>query len=146
MVKFAKSPGRLPHYVFFGLFRRKEICLLLIIQSFRSKGWKTFLFVIYGLGLGVCRCSPTFLFSFIDWLGSKWGQIMFFVLFFPHLVEPFGGWYILPVYFGTLFWCFLLVYSFFYLWKTQKQEQWDLIKKKKEEQWEIRWKNIVLFG
>ena len=38
---------------------------------------------------------------------------MFFILSLPHLVEPFGGWCILNVYFETLFWHFLLIYSLF---------------------------------
>ena len=45
---------------------------------------------------------------------------MFFILSLPHLVEPFGGWCILHVYFETLFWHFLLIYSLFLHIKKKK--------------------------
>ena len=53
-------------------------------------------------------CPNSFV-SFIDWLDSKKGHVMFFVSSLSLLDGPLGFCYILPIYLGIFFYFFLFL-------------------------------------
>ena len=102
-VKVAKSLERLSLYISFGLIEKKRTCLFFIMRSYRLK-YSFTCNLWYWTRMSV-DVNPTFLISFINWIGSKWELMMIFVLSLLHLVEPFGSQYILILWFGR----FLLI-------------------------------------
>ena len=56
--------------------------------------------------------DPLSLFSFIDWLNSKWGQVTFFVSLPPPLGSAFGW----PVHISGVLWDAVLAFPFLYIY------------------------------
>ena len=80
---------------------------------------KNFVYNLWSWSKVFVDMDPSSLVSFIDWLGSKRGQMVFFVSFSPTL----GGWCILLVYFRTIFWCFLYIYIYTLLPIKKKEKK-----------------------
>ena len=111
--KVPKKPWKVASlYIFWTVWKERNILAFdntkLLVQKMKNC-FVCNLWSWYRMSIDV---GPMSLLSFIDWLGSKWGQVLFFVLSLPCLVEPFGSRCMLPLYFGKLFWCFL---SFLYV-------------------------------
>ena len=121
--KNAEGLRRLPHYLFFGWFEMNKIELFFIMRRFWTKGWNTLLFENCGYELRVFIDEDLLSWiNSIDWLGSKWGWVLFFVVLFFFSCAFLGDLCILPINFGCYFGAFFLYILFYFTYQIYMKD------------------------